>query len=152
MSNKTLANALLSSMDAMDVPRLGASLPSDRIHADRRFHRQLRTCVICLVLLVLLLVGVGSANAAVIATLENRGGGKIMLLDEPGTESCNKGELIALTTRLGGGNTIFGCWTTSSGLVMIRWLDDNTISTFEISDFTGVEKPKPKPRPADLRT
>lgn len=89
----------------------------------------------------------GKARADVIATQVNQAGGVIILTDERAS-LCEPGELLALTTGAGGTNTVGGCWVLTSGLVMIRWLDDNTITTLASGSFTVTEA---ESKPADMR-
>ena len=71
-------------------------------------------------LLLTLLLAVGVAQAATVATTKNEAGGMAVLTDLP----CEgrKDTFIAYTVY-SGSRTLFGCWAMDDNFIFIRWSD-----------------------------
>lgn len=138
MTDRLLADSLAESIRYATPNTRRSRAPS------RYRHSMLVTAGWFLVVVVALLVLASlseTASAAVVAVSENQAGGSIRLLDDR-SERCGPKERVAITSTRGGGLTIFGCWAVvSDSLVMIRWLDDGSITTLDPAIFRlyGVE-------------
>ena len=89
-------------------------------------------------ILIAAIFAVGSAQADVIATLQNKAGGLIYLTDVK-TKGCKDGRAVFSTNS--GGSSIWGCWFLDDVVVHIKW-DDNGTSAFPAGSFTMVKKDK----------
>ena len=89
-------------------------------------------------LLLILLLVCGSANAEILALLRNQAGGIMYFTDaQCATESNPYWKIIYST--ISGGQTVWGCWFYSDGMVHVRWQNGNT-SAFDATDLTLTKK------------
>jgi hypothetical protein len=72
-----------------------------------------------------------NASAEVVASMNNQGGGKIVLT---ASQCPNYPNLYVAYSYVDNGKTIMGCWTTSDSLVMIDWSGD--IRSYPANAFT----------------
>ena len=86
--------------------------------------------------MVALLVLSLNASAEVIASMNNQGGGKIVLT----SALCDRSSLYVAYSYLGDGRTIMGCWTTSGDRVLVDWSGD--IRTYPANAFIVTSKGK----------
>jgi len=70
-----------------------------------------------------------NASAEVVASMNNQGGGKIVLT----AAKCDRSNLYVAYTYVDSGHTLMGCWTTSGDRVLIDWNGD--IRTYPASSF-----------------
>jgi hypothetical protein len=80
-------------------------------------------------LLAALLLAPGLAFSAIIATLENDGGGQIVLTDSHCDTVRDARIAYATSPR---SSTLTGCWTIDEDFVHILWDDDRRIRSYEI--------------------
>ena len=90
-------------------------------------------------LLLALLLAVGVAHGATVATAGNKGGGTLVLTDVP----C-KGEKdlrVAYSTIPDNNKTMLGCWTLDDNFIFIPW-DDGEVRhySFDIWDIKTKKK------------
>jgi hypothetical protein len=87
-------------------------------------------------LMAALLVLSLNANAEVIASMNNQGGGKIVLT----STTCPSSNLYVAYSYTQSGHTIMGCWTTSGDRVMVDWSGD--IRSYPANAFVVTPKGK----------
>lgn len=76
-------------------------------------------------------------QAAVVATMSNEAGGKIVLMDDT-IEACD-GSYTAYSTSPKN-QTIWGCWFVDDEFVHITWKEDNQTRSYPVGDFVMSRK------------
>jgi hypothetical protein len=89
-------------------------------------------------LIALLLLITSQASATILATLDNKAGGKIVLTNTQ-VDTCKNGYAAYSTSPTS--NTSWGCWFVDEEFVHITWLDDGNTHSYEINEFTVREDP-----------
>lgn len=77
-----------------------------------------------------------NASAEVVASMNNQGGGKIVLT----SALCDRSNLYVAYSYVDNGKTIMGCWTTSGDRVLVDWSGD--IRAYPASAFVLAPKGK----------
>ena len=75
-----------------------------------------------------------NASAEVIASMNNQGGGKIVLT----SALCDRSNLYVAYSYVDTGKTIMGCWTTSGDRVLVDWSGD--IRSYPANAFVVVKR------------
>lgn len=84
-------------------------------------------------LLLSLLFVCGLANSTILATLQNRAGGLMYFTDSQCARKNDPYWKIVYST-LSGGQTIWGCWFYSDGMVHVQW-DSGDTSAFDAREL-----------------
>ena len=87
--------------------------------------------------LLLLCLSVGVANAEMIASLPNEAGGKIVITDQPCVHEGKNWPKLNRAYNYGtAGYSSEGCWAIEDEVVTIVWLDNSKTMRYPLSNFT----------------